>query len=273
MIYIKDLIKKTIEEGYEDENADSKVCQDIVLHAIASSSLKNHVTIKGGVVMRSISHNIRRATHDIDIDFIRYSLSDESIIRFVDELNGIDGLRFSISGKIEELKQQDYHGKRIYVRIKDSHGDFVESKIDFGVHKDLNIDQIEYCFDICLNDDGVYLLMNSMEQMFTEKLRSLLKFGMFSRRYKDIFDMYFLIDKMNKDRLMKCFEKYIFLDEGMRENNMDDIIRRVNNTFKNKTYKNTLKTSRRNWVNENIDVVLTSILHFLYSLNVSTITN
>ncbi len=33
MVYIKDLIKKTIEEGYEDENADSKVCQGIVLHA------------------------------------------------------------------------------------------------------------------------------------------------------------------------------------------------------------------------------------------------
>jgi hypothetical protein len=37
------------------------------------------VTIKGGVVMRSITGNVRRATQDMDIDFIRYSLSDESI--------------------------------------------------------------------------------------------------------------------------------------------------------------------------------------------------
>lgn len=91
-------------------------------------------------------------------------------------------------GKIDALKHQDYHGKRIYIHIEDNDGDFVESKIDIGVHKDLSIDQEEYCFDICLDDNGANLLMDSKEQMFTEKWRSLLKFGTFSRRYKDIFD-------------------------------------------------------------------------------------
>lgn len=88
-------------EGYSERNADARVCQDIVLKAIARSNLGRNVTIKGGVVMRSIIGNVRRATEDLNLDFIRYSLEDESI--------------------------------RVFISI--------ESKIDLGVHANMNIEQ------------------------------------------------------------------------------------------------------------------------------------
>lgn len=113
MINLNQMIEKEIENGYGDTNAQAKVCQDIILKAIAMSSLSRNVTIKGGVVMRSKTGNIRRATQDLDIDFIKYSLSDKSIDKFVSKLNCIDGINISRYGEIEELKQQDYHGKRI----------------------------------------------------------------------------------------------------------------------------------------------------------------
>ena len=91
---LTDIVKK---DGYSDLNAEAKVCQDIVLAAIAKSSLSRNVTIKGGVVMRSITGNIRRATQDMDFDFIRYSLSEESIRAFIEKLNCLDGIRISIS--------------------------------------------------------------------------------------------------------------------------------------------------------------------------------
>lgn len=52
---------------------------------IKSTYFKN-VTIKGGVVMHSISNDKRRATRDIDLDFIKYSLDDSSIINFIKNL-------------------------------------------------------------------------------------------------------------------------------------------------------------------------------------------
>lgn len=45
------------------------------------------------------------------------------------------------------------------------------------------IEQEEYCFDITYDDEGASLLINSNEQMLSEKLRSLLKFGTFSTRF------------------------------------------------------------------------------------------
>ena len=63
-----------------------------MLKAIAESGMGRNATIKGGVVMRSISKNARRATQDLDLDFIRYSISDDSIKRFIGKLNCLDGL-------------------------------------------------------------------------------------------------------------------------------------------------------------------------------------
>ena len=55
------------------------------------------------------------------------------------------------------------------------------------------IEQEEYCFDITYDDEGASLLINSNEQMLSEKLRSLLKFGRFSTRFKDIYELCFTV--------------------------------------------------------------------------------
>ena len=83
MATIKEMIRQANADGYIDDNAEAKVCQDVVLQAISESTLSGNVTIKGGVVMRNISKNARRATQDMDIDFIRYSLADDSIRLFI----------------------------------------------------------------------------------------------------------------------------------------------------------------------------------------------
>lgn len=55
------------------------------------------------------------------------------------------------------------------------------------------IEQEEYCFDIAYDDEGASLLINSNEQMLSEKLWSLLKFGTFSTRFKDIYELCFTV--------------------------------------------------------------------------------
>ena len=68
-------------EGYSDQNAEARVCQDIVLKAIAESDLSRNVTIKGGVVMSALTKDIRRATLDMDIDFVHHPISDAGVRR------------------------------------------------------------------------------------------------------------------------------------------------------------------------------------------------
>lgn len=55
------------------------------------------------------------------------------------------------------------------------------------------IEKEEYCFDIAYDDEGASLLINSNEQMLSEKLRPLIKFGTFSTRFKDIYELCFTV--------------------------------------------------------------------------------
>ena len=96
MATIREMIRRANADGYTDNNAEAKVCQDIVLKALSESSFCRNATIKGGVVMRSITGDSRRATQDMDIDFIRYSISDESIRAFM-WFSGYELLRPGIS--------------------------------------------------------------------------------------------------------------------------------------------------------------------------------
>lgn len=263
---LNDMIEMEIENGYGDANAQAKVCQDVILKAIAESSLNRNVTIKGGVVMRSKSGNVRRATQDIDIDFIKYSLNDTSIDMLVEKLNCIEGLSIKRTGEIEELKQQDYKGKRVYVEISDEKGNSIVSKLDLGVHNRLDIEQEEYCFDVAFDDEGASLLINSNEQMFTEKLKSFLRFGSLSTRYKDIYDMYYLLQDSDKETIMECFESYILNDTNMREESIEDIEQRVKNSFGDQIFLKRLETTDKRWIDENIDVITEGILNFIMDL-------
>ena len=83
---LREMMDGYSDEGLTRELAASRVCQDIILKAISEGPLNRNVTIKGGVVMRSITKNNRRSTRDVDLDFIHYSLDDESIRTFVQKL-------------------------------------------------------------------------------------------------------------------------------------------------------------------------------------------
>ncbi|MDO4197804.1 MAG: nucleotidyl transferase AbiEii/AbiGii toxin family protein [Erysipelotrichaceae bacterium] len=262
------MTKHYIGLGYSRQNANARVCQDIILKAISQSSLSGNITIKGGVVMRGITGNIRRATQDLDLDFIRYPLTDEAIRSFVKEINCLEGIKIEINSGIEELSQQEYNGKRVYIKISDDTGYHFSSKIDLGVHKNIKIEQEEFCFDICMDEEGACLLMNTCEQIFAEKLRSLLKFGPFSTRYKDIFDLAYLSENTDKEKLLMCIRTYIYEDEDMKENSIDDIIIRINRTFIDRRYLSSLNSSQNksDWLGIGTDAALEKITDFLHTL-------
>ena len=260
---IREMIVKYQRDGLSRQMASARVCQDIILKSIADGPLMSNVTIKGGVVMRSITNNNRRATRDIDIDFIHYSLSDDSIRLFIQKLNVLEDVNIEIDGEIQELHHQDYQGKGINVRITDEKGYSIVTKMDIGVHKHFDIEQEEFLFDVCMSDEGVSLFKNSVEQSFVEKLRSLLKFGPNSQRYKDIYDLYYLKDLVDIERLNNAMRVLVFNDEGMRENNYSDVVNRVKKTFDDKNYLYNVSASWQRWLDDDIMDIASGIIDFL----------
>lgn len=258
-----------LNSGYTLANASAKICQDIILNKISKSNMNKNVTIKGGVVMYGLSNDKRRATRDLDLDFIKYSLADESIKLFIDRLNLVnDGINILIDGKIEKLHHQDYNGKRVNVILKDENNFSVSAKLDIGVHTNFNIKQEEYCFNLEALEDSATLIINSKEQIICEKLKSLLRFGIRTTRYKDIFDIYYLINNtdINKDELLNIIHSLIIDDDTMKENNFYDIIKNLKITINNDIFKHNLLDARNNWLEISVDKVIKGVIMYFESL-------
>ena len=267
---LEDIVRKNVEEGYELIDARSKVAQDIILSKISKSEFKKNITIKGGVVMHSISNSVRRATRDLDLDFIKYSLENESIRSFIDKLNSVgDNITIEIIGEMEELRHQDYSGKRVHIRLVDTNNYNIDTKLDIGVHNLFDLEQDDYYFNLDAIEDGVSLLINSPEQIFTEKLKSLLKLGFRSTRYKDLFDFYYLInnDKLDRKKLLKVFQVIIFDDNNMFEETVADIYSRLESIFNSNIYKRNLSDPKNNWLDIPVNVVIESVLKYIEELS------
>jgi len=265
-----------IRESYRSEgmsylDASLRAAQDIILSLIARSPLAHNVTIKGGVVLQHISGDYRRATRDLDFDFIRYSLGDEAILEFIRKLGEQSSdLTITVTAPIEELKHQDYSGKRVQIRISDTNGTNIDTKLDIGVHKNLSMEQQDYCFDLGKLDDCVTLLANTREQIFAEKLKSLLRIGAISSRYKDIFDLYYLATQgdIQKQELAADISLLVFDDSTMRENNFEDIRARLDRVFRDTRFATPLAASKRqNWLDANPEEALQTILDFIGDLS------
>ena len=261
------ILTNYVSSGYSGANAMAKTCQDIILRQISKSDLNKNITIKGGVAMMVISKDKRRATQDIDLDFIRYSLEDSAIVEFIKKLND-DEVKIKIVHPIQKLHHHDYDGKRVIIDISDNHGNTFSTKLDIGIHKDTNIEQDELCFDLNVDSETVLLFANSMEQICVEKIKSLLRFGIVSTRYKDIFDIYYLVNihSFDKIRFLTYLDKIVFKDSMVEEKTINEVKESIGDVLSNNRFKRRINMAGNNWLEMPVDDVINNIIDYLSSL-------
>jgi len=264
---LNDIRNAYVSEGASYLDATSRTGQDVVLALIAKSPLAKNVTIKGGVVMRQISGDSRRATQDLDLDFIKYSIGDDAILAFVEKMNSLTGdIKVRILEPIRILKHPDYSGKRVFIRITDIDGTSIDTKLDIGVHKNISPEQELYCFDLCKLDDSISLLVNTKEQIFVEKLKSFLRLGAVSTRYKDVFDMYYLATQIDLDKpyLQHEIASLIYDDTTIKENNIGDIVSRLTMVLPDPRFSVPfVRAKRHNWLEIAPEQAIEQLINFI----------
>jgi hypothetical protein len=108
--------------------------------------------------------------------------------------------------------------------------------------------------------------MNSREQIVTEKLKSFLRYGSRSTRYKDVFDICYLSDGINTEKLLKYIQRYIFDDSSLPVHNVREISNRIERVFTDQSFIRGIRTSRKNWMDISIEEVLENDIAFIKSL-------
>lgn len=192
-----ELVQNLRKEGFNQNLARVKVCQELFLYKLSKSKYNKVLIIKGGIVMYQLSKELRRATEDIDIDVDKISLENRYLF---DVLNDIGRLKDSshitfkvLEDEIKSLKHEAYNGKRVCLQFKDQDDNYLKLKLDIGVHTLYQIKQNHIVFDLISTDKGIKCLANPIEQMIVEKTSSFIRFGFLSTRLKDLYDIFFLV--------------------------------------------------------------------------------
>ena len=247
---LKEQIDELRAKGYSAVLASAKVVHDVVLLAIGRSGFKANGTLKGGVVMSVLTRDIRRATLDMDIDFIHHPISATGVRRFVNRLaRSMPELAVSIRGRIIDLKHEDYRGKRIFLVVKDkSIPRGIRTKIDIGVHTHEAIKQVDILFDVPSDECVASLQANSIEQIFVEKLLSLLRHGVVSNRTKDVFDLYYLSDKVSVGKVKSYLRELIYESKRCRANTKAEMVRMLEIIFAARPFLRRLNNAKANWL-------------------------
>lgn len=264
---IKDIVKKYSNGNTLKHDADNLACQEIILSKIATSKQKEKVTLKGGIVLYNLSKGARPVTKDIDFDLIRTSIDNESLKLFVKKLNSInDGIAVKIQGEIEPLHQENYKGARINIVLIDKNKDKLFFKLDIGVHTYSAIEQEQLLFSFN-NINQSTLQVNPPEQIFSEKLFSLANLGALSHRYKDVYDMYYLIKEniLNHNKVKEYINLY--LNNSKRQpNDISTLYQKIDETLNDEAFiKDTVESESR-WIDDDYDVIKDTILDYVYTI-------
>ena len=134
------------------------------------------------------------------------------------------------------------------------------------MHGNKSIEQVDFRFKVISDNAGVVLLVNPKEQIFIEKLKSLLRLGVVSTRYKDVYDLFYLCSRVDTNILGEYLHMCIFEDEAMLENDVRDIERRLGRIFSSKTFLKRMANPDYAWLDEPVETVVGTLLEFFKGL-------
>ena len=188
---LKDLSSKY---GITPQATLQMYCLERLLDRIAASRFRKHFVIKGGFLIASILGIGSRSTMDIDATVKDFSVSSENVDKVFKEICDIDiadQLTFSFE-RIEEIREKDdYLGLRVFIECR--YGKMnVPLTVDLTTGDTIIPREIEYMYKCVFDDKVIPVLAYPLENVFAEKLDTIVARGIANTRTRDFYDVYTL---------------------------------------------------------------------------------
>ncbi len=188
---LKDLSSKY---GITPQATLQMYCLERLLDRIAASRFRKHFVIKGGFLIASILGIGSRSTMDIDATVKDFSVSSENVDKVFKEICGIDIVDHLIFlfGRIEEIREKDdYLGLRVFIECH--YGKMkVPLTVDLTTGDTIISREVEYMYKCVFDDKAIPVLAYPLENVFAEKLDTIVSRGAANTRTRDFYDVYML---------------------------------------------------------------------------------
>ena len=178
------------------------------LRRLAQSPHREHLVLKGGLLLFGMLTDLGRTTHDLDLLGRRVTVDLESVAALVRELceqslPEDDGLRFDQASVETEIitEETEYPGVRakLYGYLGRSRNRVI---VDIGAGDPIVPGPREFPYPTLLNQHPFTLQAYSVESIVAEKLDALVKRGLLTSRLKDCYDLWTLAQQHPFDGAM-----------------------------------------------------------------------
>lgn len=172
------------------------------LERISISKYKDNFILKGGMLISAMLGIDSRTTMDMDTTIKGFKLTEENITKIINEICNIsldDDVTFDIQ-KIELIREDDdYGGFRVTFKANYLYSMPVIMKIDITTGDKITYKEIEYTFDLMLEDRKIKVWSYNIETVIAEKFESIIKRGILGTRVRDYYDVYMLLNTQKKN--------------------------------------------------------------------------
>lgn len=173
-----------------------------LLERISVSKYKDNFILKGGMLISAMLGIDSRTTMDIDTTIKGFELSEENIREIMEEICKID-LQDDITlkiNRIEEIRENDdYNGYRLTFEAKYLNTMPVIMRIDITTGDKITYREIEYSFELMLEDRKIHVWSYNIETVLAEKFEAIIKRGVLGTRIRDFYDVHMLLKTQEKN--------------------------------------------------------------------------
>ena len=173
-----------------------------LLERISISKYKDNFILKGGMLISAMLGIDSRTTMDIDTTIKGFELTEENVRKIMEEVCKID-LQDDITlklNKVEEIRENDdYNGYRLTFESKYLNSMPVIMRIDVTTGDKITYREIEYSFDLMLEDRKINVWSYNVETVLAEKFEAIIKRGVLGTRIRDFYDVHMLLKTQEKN--------------------------------------------------------------------------
>ena len=172
-----------------------------ILERISVSKYSENFILKGGLLLSAMLGINSRSTRDMDISIKGIDVSQEKMLKILNEILSIDindQVKFDVINITDIRTEDEYGGNKYHL---------VALEIDISTGDEITPKELNYEYISIFENKKIYIDTYNIETILAEKIETILHRGKYNARMKDFYDVYFFLTKLKNDINLEIFKQ------------------------------------------------------------------
>lgn len=193
-----------------------------LLERISVSEYNDNFILKGGLLLSSMFGVDNRTTKDMDTTIKGIDISKNKMIKILNEIFAIelqDNVKFEIVDVTDIRVDDEYGGNKYHILAKMEN---LKIKIDLDISTgdEVTPRELNYKYKSIFEEKEFLIYSYNAETIFSEKIETILRRGLYNSRMKDFYDIYMFLKNKKTLINVEMFE-IAFLNTIKRRDSWD----------------------------------------------------